>query len=93
MIFVRHAQAKTGADDAMRMLTLEGRRQVIELMEKLGGRRFNYIITSPAVRAKQTAGLIVGEDESPKIFEIESMYASLDPSDQRALIEMLGALG
>lgn len=77
----------------MRILTREGRRQAIGLMEQLAGMRFDEVIVSTAVRAKLTAGLIVGNDYSSRIHEIESMYGSLNATDHRELLKMFEDLG
>lgn len=99
LFFVEHAQAKlrsddkTGSNDKMRMLTPEGRRQAIRLMEILEGTRFDEVIVSTAVRTQFTAGVIVGDDDSARIHDIESMYGSLNPVDHQELLEMFGDLG
>jgi phosphohistidine phosphatase len=70
---VRHAKAEAGAsgDDAARRLTVEGRTRFNRLLGALGGRlAVRRIVTSPFVRARQTAELLasatgaaIAEDE------------------------------
>jgi phosphohistidine phosphatase len=54
---VRHAKAEDGEPDAERRLSAEGRQQAKELAERLRreGVRADAVLTSPLVRARQTA--------------------------------------
>lgn len=85
---IRHADAvplgDNGlADDASRPLTELGRQQSIGLAEVLGrlGVRFNHLVTSPLVRARQTADLIVGHLPGSPVKIVEE--ASLAPGGKR----------
>ncbi|TML70372.1 MAG: histidine phosphatase family protein [Actinobacteria bacterium] len=56
----RHAKAAPGEPDELRPLTPEGRRQARSLAERLAGEAAppTLVLTSPLLRARQTAGAI-----------------------------------
>jgi phosphohistidine phosphatase len=60
LILVRHAKAADGAPDELRPLTSEGRAQARRLAEQLHTDevRPDAIVTSPLLRARQTAEII-----------------------------------
>lgn len=59
--FLRHADAVDGADDAIRPLSTKGRQQCRALGQWLQsvGIEFDAVVTSPLVRARQTAELVL----------------------------------
>lgn len=61
LYFLRHAAALDGADDAKRPLSPTGRRQARKLSRALrrAGIAFDLAFTSPLVRAKQTADIVL----------------------------------
>jgi phosphohistidine phosphatase len=64
---VRHAKAEPHAgDDASRRLTPEGRERFVRLLAALGPRlKVSRVVTSPFVRARQTAQLLAGTTGAP----------------------------
>jgi phosphohistidine phosphatase SixA len=60
LILVRHAEAAPGEPDALRPLTLAGREVARELARRLAGERPDAVVTSPLLRARQTAEAIAG---------------------------------
>ena len=58
VILVRHAKAAPGKPDALRELTSSGREAAALLGELLAERRVDAVVTSPLVRARQTAEII-----------------------------------
>lgn len=55
---VRHAKAEPGDPDELRPLAKKGRRQARELRDELRGIEFDAVISSPLLRARQTAELL-----------------------------------
>ena len=79
VILIRHAKAEnrdpnTWPDDDLRPLTAEGRaeqRAAARAMKKMGI-KFDFLVTSPLVRARETADLVAGAyrwSESPQVAE------------------------
>jgi phosphohistidine phosphatase len=65
---VRHGKAEGDHPDgdAARRLTAEGRARLADLLEDLGEElRISRVLTSPLVRARQTAGLLVAATGAP----------------------------
>jgi phosphohistidine phosphatase len=62
LYFLRHADALEGLDDAARALSPKGRQQCRELARFLedAGIQFDAAYSSPLVRARQTAEIILG---------------------------------
>jgi phosphohistidine phosphatase len=63
LLLVRHAEAAPGNPDELRELTVNGRRQAAALGERLASEDVAVILTSPLIRARQTAaelGRILG---------------------------------
>jgi phosphohistidine phosphatase len=58
LILVRHAEAGPGEPDDLRRLTAEGLRQARELGERLAEAEPDAILSSPLVRARETADAI-----------------------------------
>jgi phosphohistidine phosphatase len=61
LYFLRHAGALAGADDAARPLSAHGQKQAAEIGRflKRAGVEFDVAYTSPLVRAKQTAEIVL----------------------------------
>lgn len=56
---LRHGQAEPqAASDAVRELTAQGRKEVLQAAAQLAGRPLTAILASPYVRAQQTAELV-----------------------------------
>ena len=58
LFLVRHAEAAPGDPDDLRPLTPAGRDAARALGERLAGQRPDAVVTSPLLRARETAGLI-----------------------------------
>jgi phosphohistidine phosphatase len=58
LVLVRHANAAPGSPDELRPLTPNGRAQARELVRQLAGERPDAVLTSPLLRARETAGPI-----------------------------------
>jgi phosphohistidine phosphatase len=63
LFLVRHADAAPGEPDELRRLTAEGRDQAHAVGERLAaqGIRPDIVLTSPLLRARETAEAIAGE--------------------------------
>ncbi|HEY7196352.1 MAG TPA: phosphohistidine phosphatase SixA [Gaiellaceae bacterium] len=63
LLLVRHAEAASGTPDDLRPLTANGREQARLLGERLRGEgvRPDAILSSPLLRARETAALLGGE--------------------------------
>ena len=61
LYFLRHADALEGADDAARPLSPPGRKEALEIGRflKRAGIQFDAAYSSPLVRAKQTADIVL----------------------------------
>ena len=58
LIVVRHAEAAPGDPDELRPLTAAGQDAARALGERLAGERIDVILTSPLLRARETAEAI-----------------------------------
>ncbi len=58
LILVRHAHAEPGHPDALRPLSVRGRDQARELGERLAAERPDLVVSSPLLRARETATAI-----------------------------------
>jgi len=58
LFVVRHAEAAPGEPDAQRPLTEAGRASARALAEKLAGENLDAVISSPLLRARETAQAI-----------------------------------
>jgi phosphohistidine phosphatase len=55
LILVRHAEAAPGEPDELRALTAAGRETARALGEQLGRERIDAVVSSPLLRARETA--------------------------------------
>ena len=60
LILVRHAEAANGRPDALRPLTDTGRRAAAKLGRRLAEEAPDAVVSSPLVRARETAAAIGG---------------------------------
>ena len=58
VLVVRHAEAASGEPDDLRTLTPAGRKQARELGERLAATGVRTVLTSPLLRARETAAAI-----------------------------------
>jgi phosphohistidine phosphatase len=58
LFLVRHAHADPGDPDELRPLSARGREQARELAERLAAARPTLVLTSPLLRARETAAAI-----------------------------------
>ena len=58
LILVRHAHAKSGEPDELRPLSDRGREEARALGERLAGQRPDAVVSSPLLRARETAAAI-----------------------------------
>ena len=55
LFLVRHAHADDGSPDELRPLSQEGRRQASDLARRFADAELDAVLTSPLLRARQTA--------------------------------------
>jgi len=68
---LRHGHAEPhNHRDALRQLTAEGRREILQSAAQLLGQPLQAILCSPYVRARQTAELVVEALQSTQVVEI-----------------------
>jgi phosphohistidine phosphatase len=65
LIVVRHAEATPGDPDELRPLTPAGQAAARALGERLAGERIDLILTSPLLRARETAEAIARSSRAP----------------------------
>jgi len=65
LFLVRHAKAAPGSPDELRALTEHGREQARELGERLAGARPAVVLSSPLLRARETADAIARASGAP----------------------------
>ena len=58
LYLVRHAKAAPGDPDELRPLTPEGREEARRLAERLAAERPDAVVTSPLLRARETAEVL-----------------------------------
>ena len=58
LFIVRHAKAAPGAPDELRPLTEDGRAAARDLGKRLAGERLDAVVSSPLLRARETAEAI-----------------------------------
>ena len=65
LFLVRHAKAEPGSPDELRALTTEGQVQARRLAERLAGEHPSVVVSSPLLRARQTADAIARAADAP----------------------------
>jgi phosphohistidine phosphatase len=91
LILVRHANAAPGEPDALRPLTQEGLDVAQALGAQLGGLRPDAVVSSPLLRARQTATPIA--EVSGVELDLEPRLSpGATPGDIRAVAEGRGEL-
>lgn len=88
LYFLRHADALDGADDAARPLSPHGRKEALEIGRFLKRARieFDAAYSSPLVRAKETAEIVLDLCGSP---ELDLTDALLNETSQAKFEEWL----
>jgi phosphohistidine phosphatase len=83
LYFLRHAAALDGADDAKRPLSNTGRQQARKLARFLrrSGVAFDLAFTSPLVRAKQTAAIVLDITNAPQPVKAQETPVLLNETD------------
>ena len=65
LFLVRHAHAAPGTPDDLRALTPEGREQARQLAARLAAERPDAVLSSPLLRARETADAIARASGAP----------------------------
>jgi phosphohistidine phosphatase len=86
---VRHAKADPGDPDELRPLAKKGRKQAKELGERFAGERIDAVISSPLLRARETADAIA-KATSTEVETDERLAPGATPADIRAVAEGRG---
>ncbi len=91
LILVRHAKAASGDPDALRPLTQEGLEVAQALGAELGGLRPDAVVSSPLLRARQTATPIA--EAAGVELDLEPLLSpGATPADIRTVAEGRGEL-
>lgn len=69
LLLVRHAEAAPGDPDATRPLTPRGRAQARALGERFAGERPAVVLSSPLLRARETAEAIARASRAPVVVD------------------------
>ncbi|MFA6251108.1 MAG: phosphoglycerate mutase family protein [Candidatus Paceibacterota bacterium] len=85
-VFLRHGETTQNDNDFFRELTPDGINQVLTFREK--HEDFDIFISSPAMRAVQTAQIMVGFPNK-EIIQLEILYRLPDPEENNILMDML----
>ena len=85
MIVVRHAKAAPGDPDDLRPLTEQGREAARMLGELLAERRPDAVVSSPLLRARETAQAIAGAAGLQATID-ERLAPGADADDLRAAV-------
>jgi phosphohistidine phosphatase SixA len=88
VFLVRHAKAEPGYPDELRALTPAGHARAGELGAELAAERPAAVISSPLVRARQTAEPIAAA-AGLELREDERLSPGADADDVRAIVEGL----
>ena len=93
--FIRHGHAIDGEVDKIRPLSAKGILQAKQCALNLKKHRiFDLIITSSAIRAKETAQIIEDEIETHAlVIEIAELYQPQNLNDRKIVNELLEKLG
>lgn len=88
LYILRHGEAQEGEPDALRLLTEVGEQQArsVGRFLKNCGVNFDVVFSSPLIRARQTANLVVEIIQSPEVTITEYLVPG---SDHRQLIDQL----
>jgi phosphohistidine phosphatase len=89
LILVRHAEAAPGEPDELRPLTPGGRRAARALGERIGGLRPDAVLSSPLLRARETAAPIA-EEAGVELEPDERLAPGATVDDVRAAIDGRG---
>lgn len=89
LIVVRHAEAAPGEPDELRTLTPRGREDAASLGATLAGERLDAIVTSPLLRARETADAIAAAAALAPIVD-ERLAPGATEDDLRAAAEGRG---
>jgi phosphohistidine phosphatase len=85
VIVVRHAEAAPGEPDELRALTREGREAARALAARLAGDAIDAVVSSPLLRARETAAAIAGASALEP--EVDARLApGADADDIRAAV-------
>jgi phosphohistidine phosphatase len=87
LLLVRHAEAAPGDPDATRRLTPRGRDQARELGERFAGEKPSVILTSPLLRARETADAIARASGAPVIVDERLAFGATAKSVAAAVHE------
>jgi len=95
LYLVRHAKAAPGDPDELRPLTPEGRKEARRLAERLAAERPDAVVTSPLLRARETAevlaracGLEAVPDErlAPGATSLDARHAAAERGERVVLV-------
>ena len=85
VFLVRHAKAAPGEPDELRSLTPEGREQARDLGERLAGAGVDAVLSSPLLRARETAEAIAKGTGAPAEAD-ERLAPGASADDMRAAV-------
>ena len=89
LFLVRHAEAAPGSPDELRTLTPAGREQARALAEQLAPERPDVVLSSPLLRARETADAIARAARAPLRVE-ERLAPGASPPQVLAALEGAG---
>lgn len=87
---IRHGNTSKAANDLDRQLTEAGVKQAMD-RRKTFSREFDLVLSSTAVRARDTAAIIANV-EATKVLTLEELYLPKDPGDKKAIDDMFAKL-
>ena len=92
LYFLRHADAREGADAAARPLSPHGRKEALEVGRflKRAGIEFDAAYSSPLVRAKETAEIVLDACGPTKLELTAALLNDLDVPTALAIAEESG---
>jgi phosphohistidine phosphatase SixA len=90
LFLVRHAHSEPGEPDELRPLSVRGREQAREVAERLASVEPELVVTSPLLRARETAGAIATATGAELRVD-ERLAPGADAEDVLAVVE--GAVG
>jgi len=89
VFLVRHAKAEPGDPDELRPLAKKGRKQAKELGERFARDGVDAVISSPLLRARETANAIAKATNNDVVTD-ERLAPGATPADIRAVAEGRG---